>query len=383
MKSNHKKPQILHVTRQFHPAIGGIENVVYNISIESIKKGYKVTVLTLNRNFNHNELLPAEDEIDGIQIIRIPFFGSSRYAIAPSVLKVAYDFDIIHIHSSDFFLDFLAFTKFIHKKKLVLHSHGLYFHTNFVQIFKKLYFHTITSISGNQMDAVLCVSKKDWELLEKIIPSKKLFLIPNGINDRFYSQPQTNNRDPNLMISVGRLSTNKRYDVLIKFFAEIIKDAPEMTLYIIGKDFGELSNIEALIYKLKIQSNIRIMGEISDVELKNCLKKAKFWISTSEYESFGVALLEAMASGCIPIISDIPAYNELVEDKINGFILNFNDLQQSTYIFHEVLQSSDEIFEKIKNLNSKKVEYFRWSSIVDKITNIYEDLFEIPLSTKI
>lgn len=383
MKSNHKNTRILHVTRQFYPVIGGIENVVYNISIESIKKGYKVTVLTLNRIFNHNELLPAVDELDGIRIIRIPFFGSSRYAIAPSALKVANDFDIIHIHSSDFFLDFLAFTKFIHKKKLVFHSHGLYFHTNFAQILKKIYFHTITSISGNLMDAVLCVSRKDQKLLEKIIPIKKLFIVPNGINDSFYSQPQTDNRDPNMMISVGRLSKNKRYDLLIQFFAEISNDASDMTLYIIGKDFGELSNIEALIYKLNILSQVRILGEISDVELRNYLQKAKFWMSASEYESFGVALLEAMASGCIPIVSDIPAYNELVQDKMNGFIIKFNDIQQSTRNFQEILQFSDSVFENIKNKNSIKVEYYRWSSIVDKITKIYENLFDIPLSTKI
>jgi len=328
----------------------------------------------LNRIFNHNEILPEEDEIDGIQIIRIPFFGSSRYALAPSVLKFVFNFDIIHIHSSDFFLDFLAITKFIHKKKLVLHSHGLFFHTNFAQFFKKLYFHTITSISGNLMDAILCVSKKDHELLGKIIPSKKLFLIPNGISNSSYSQPQTDNRDPNMMISVGRLSTNKRYDLLIYFLAEIIKDAPDMTLYIIGKDFGELSNIEALIYRLSIQDHIKILGEISDVELRNYLKKAKFWISTSEYESFGVALLEAMASGCIPIVSDIPAYNELITNKQNGFVINFHELNHSRQNYNEIMNLNNNHCAEIQKINFRKVEIFRWEFIVDKIFQIYENL---------
>jgi len=374
MKSNHKKNRILHVTRQFHPAIGGIENVVYNISIESIKKGYEISVLTLNRIFTNKELFTEFDEIDGIKIFRVPFFGSPRYAIAPKVLNFLNDFDIIHIHSSDFFLDFLAITKFIHKKKLVLHSHGLYFHTNFANNFKKFYFHTFTKLSGNSMDAVLCVSKKDLELLGNIIPSKKLFLIPNGVSDSFLPPFQINDRDPQIMISVGRLSKNKRYDLLIQFFAEIVKDAPDMTLYIIGKDFGELDNIRSLITKFDVNHHVNIMGEISKKVLIEYLQKAKFWISTSDYESFGIALLEAMASGCIPIVSDIPAFKELIQNKNNGFILDFYKIDQSRKIFQEIIQLSKEHNEEIQTLNIKKIESFRWSSIVNQIINIYENL---------
>jgi glycosyltransferase involved in cell wall biosynthesis len=224
------------------------------------------------------------------------------------------------------------------------------------------------------MDAILCVSKKDHELLGKIIPSKKLFLIPNGISNSSYSQPQTDNRDPNMKISVGRLSTNKRYDLLIYFLAEIIKDAPDMTLYIIGKDFGELDNIRSLITKFDVNHHVNIMGEISKKVLIEYLQKAKFWISTSDYESFGIALLEAMASGCIPIVSDIPAFKELIQNKNNGFILDFYKIDQSRKIFQEIIQLSKEHNEEIQTLNIKKIESFRWSSIVNQIINIYENL---------
>lgn len=374
MKSNYKKLRILHVTRQFRPAIGGIENVVYNICVESINQGLEVSVLTLNRIYNNKELLPGFDEIDGIRIIRVPFFGSSRYAIAPSIIKYTKDFDIIHIHSSDFFLDFLAITKFIHKRKLVLHSHGLYFHTEFARTIKKVYFQSFTKLSSRAMDAILCVSNKDLELLGKIIPSKKLFLIPNGVNEQFIPPSKTAERDTNMFISVGRLSKNKHYDLLIILLAEVIKFQTDMILYIIGKDNGELANIESLINKYHLNHHVKIMGEISNEALIEYLQKAKFWISSSGYESFGVALLEALATGCIPIVSNIPAYNELIQYQKNGFILDFYEIDQSKQAFQELLQLSDERYEEIQILNYKKVENYRWNSIVNKIINIYKDL---------
>ena len=113
---------IVHVVRQFHPAVGGFESVVFELALQQIGAGHRVSVVTLNRLLNSpdNARLPAQETVAGIRIVRIPFFGSSRYPLAFSVLKHVGEADIVHVHAIDFFVDFLAWTKPIHRRTLVV-----------------------------------------------------------------------------------------------------------------------------------------------------------------------------------------------------------------------------------------------------------------------
>src|SRR5258708_38766732 len=101
---------IVHVVRQFRPAVGGIESVVEELASAQVAAGHKVRIVTLNRLFKatQNGVLPAHDVVNGAEIIRISFFGSPRYPLAPSAIKWIRDADIVHVHGIDFFVDFLA-----------------------------------------------------------------------------------------------------------------------------------------------------------------------------------------------------------------------------------------------------------------------------------
>ena len=101
---------IVHVVRQFHPGVGGLENVVYELASAQVSAGHRVRVVTLNRLFNaaNRQRLPATETFEGIEIVRIPYFGSSRYPIAPSVLRHIRSADLVHVHAIDFFFDYLA-----------------------------------------------------------------------------------------------------------------------------------------------------------------------------------------------------------------------------------------------------------------------------------
>ena len=79
----HREPmRITHVTRQFTPAVGGLENVVHNLAKAQLKAGQRVKVITLNRDFaKPNIVLPTHEHIDGIEVVRVPYRGSHRYPI--------------------------------------------------------------------------------------------------------------------------------------------------------------------------------------------------------------------------------------------------------------------------------------------------------------
>jgi hypothetical protein len=81
--------RIVHVVRQFYPAIGGFESVVWELATRQAGEGHTVRVITLDRLFKTDKpaKLAARETIAGIEIIRIPFVGSSRYPIAPAGMR--------------------------------------------------------------------------------------------------------------------------------------------------------------------------------------------------------------------------------------------------------------------------------------------------------
>jgi alpha-1,3-mannosyltransferase len=98
--------RIVHVVRQFHPSVGGLEGVVESLATEQIAQGHHVRVVTLNRIFNapYAKRLRSRERRNDIDIVRVPFFGSKRYPIAFGALRYIRDADIVHVHGVDFFL---------------------------------------------------------------------------------------------------------------------------------------------------------------------------------------------------------------------------------------------------------------------------------------
>ncbi len=146
MDKINNKDRIVHIVRQFSPAIGGLENFVKSLAKEQIEDGLDVEVVTLNRIFHQkdNKTLDESEMIEGIKVTRLPYKGSYKYPLALGVIKKIKSADIVHVHAVDFFADFLSLSKFIHKKPLVLSTHGGFFHTTDARFIIKLFFNLIS-----------------------------------------------------------------------------------------------------------------------------------------------------------------------------------------------------------------------------------------------
>ena len=97
--------KIVHVVRQFYPAVGGLENVVRELAAAQVAAGHHVRVVTLNCIFEASAraALPERDVIDGAQVVRVSFFGSRRYPFAPSAIRFVNDADWFTFTPSTFF----------------------------------------------------------------------------------------------------------------------------------------------------------------------------------------------------------------------------------------------------------------------------------------
>ncbi len=135
--------------------------------------------------------------------------------------------------------------------------------------------------------------------------------------------PDRTSRDQ-LVLSVGRLGSEKGYDLLIPAFAEATYDRPDWRLLILGEG-GQRASLEQAVAQLGLVDRVSLPGVKSDPWA--FYQKAAIFVSSSRHEGFGIALCEAMASGCAVIATDCPSGpREIVADRINGLLVTAGDI---------------------------------------------------------
>ena len=362
--------RILHVIRQYKPVIGGMENFVENLAVHLKEKGIESEVLTLNADFSNGERFPEAEIINGIAVRRIPYFGSRRYPIALSAVNYLSEFDLIHIHGVDFLLDYLAGLKLIHKKPMILSTHGGFFHTKKFYLYKKLHFHTFTKMSLRNMSWIVADSEPDYETFKPISP-ERIELIENGINfDHYHTVAQEKGRK-NRFIFVGRFSKNKRIDKLLDLVARLKTEFPDVHLSVVGRDYdhlkGEFLN---LIERYDIGHHVTICEALSEEDLLKEMAEAAYFISASEYEGFGLSSLEAMAGGRTAFLSQIPSFKKMVSDGKNGYLVDFEDMDSAAEKIKQVLRSGGH--DSVRFAGVETARQHSWGAIVDKFISMYE-----------
>src|SRR3989344_7403470 len=254
--------RIFQVTHHTSPCIGGIEKYVIELSQQLKKRGHEVEVLCLDRCPNSKEKLPAEETIDGVKIHRIPCMDLKYYKVAPDVLKFAKGFDVLHVQNIGFFSDFLALTKVLHGKRVVVNTHGGFFHTKKVPLLKKIYFYPLNNLSLHLCNSVLVDSKNDEEVFSKILGSR-MKVMGLGIDLAEYAKIKPL-PDNNRMLYIGRLSRNKGLEGLLDCMKGVVSVNGNARLVLIGKDFdGTEALLKEKIGKLGIEKNVELLGEVS------------------------------------------------------------------------------------------------------------------------
>lgn len=363
--------KVIHVVNHFHPCVGGMEEVVKAITKELVKEGVEVKVICLNKCSKGKEKLPAKDEWNGVQIERIPFIDLKFYKIAPSVLWKIRDADIVHVHGLGFFSDYLVKNKLLHGKKIVLHTHGGVFHTKRISFFKKIYFYTIERIMHKFLDKVFAVSVQDKNLFSKICDKKKIVLLENGVNVEEF---KVGKKTPNSFLYAGRLSKNKRIDLLLEAFARVVQKSPNAKLVIAGVDWENLQReLKLQAKELGISKNVSFLGEVNRAELLKQYSSAEFFVSASEYEGFGITALEASASECIPLVNKIDAF-ENIFGKESYLLIDFFNSEKASEQILEIMRFSESQKKNIKK-QCKEIAFENdWKKKVKKLIEEYKKL---------
>lgn len=190
---------------------------------------------------------------------------------------------------------------------------------------------------------------------------KKLLYRPN-----FIEQNETNpleNRYDNKILAVGRLVEQKNFKILIEEFKNT-KDDFEIT--IVGE--GKLEN-ELKALALKNNVDLKLIGSVSYEELKNIYQNYRYFISTSLFEGNPKTLLEAMASGCVVLASNISNHSEIIKNGLSGYIFNLNNPQ----LLKKINQLKNDFNLQTKISNNAINEVYKNNSLENLISLLDED----------
>lgn len=317
--------RVAHVVRQFHPGVGGLEGFVLSLAKEQRAQGINAEVITLDRIFaDPDTVLPRHDRVDGVPVRRISYSGSRRYPFAPSIFACIEPYDLVHVHAVDFFSDWLAATRWLHRKPMVLSTHGGFFHTSFARFAKAIYFRTATRFTVRRYARVIACSSNDEAIFKKITPARRLRRIDNGVDTLKFAGKSSPELRP-VFVYFGRFSQNKGLIELIETFDALAKQVGGAHLHLMGRDWdGLLPLMRERIAALQREDSITIHENPADREISEVMSQSSFFVSASRYEGFGLTLVEGMSAGLIPVVSQIPSFTTILADNNVAMQVDFD-----------------------------------------------------------
>ncbi len=194
---------------------------------------------------------------------------------------------------------------------------------------------------------------------------KKISVIPNILHLVFAAQERSSEsskdrNDRKIILTMGRLSKEKRIDIILRAFHKLYVDFPNWNLHIAGEG-PERKNIESLIDELGLSDRVTMCGLVSDV--KKAYLNADLFVMSSDQEGFPNTLCEAMQSGlCVVSTKCSTGPAEIIHQGIDGFLVPVGDVDafQSQL---RVLMADDLLRKKIGDTARENIKRFDWFHI--------------------
>ena len=171
------------------------------------------------------------------------------------------------------------------------------------------------------------------------------------------------------ILTAGRLSYIKGYDMLIKAMPKVIEKYPEWRLEIIGEG-SQQEVLEDIIKEENMRNNIRIKKFVNNLE--EVMEEYSFFVMSSRNEGFGLVLAEAQAKGLPTISFDCKTGpNEIINNEKDGLLVESGNIEKLSDAIIKMIEKGEERVEMSKNAveNSKRFS-------IDKICTEWKQLFE-------
>lgn len=232
--------------------------------------------------------------------------------------------DVLHVKRSYLFPLILSLLQLSNRPKVVITLRGsdTYLWPWVSEKWKNFYINR-----GYGIDAFVVQSKDQKAYaIKQGLPENKVSIIPASIsknNDKII--PKVLNKNKKIrFISVQRFTWQKNIQGNLLFIKKLSESIPNIEYNIYGKgDNLNTSEIYYLADRLGLLEIVRVKGTITNSSMKKIFRSYDYILQLSLSESLGVAILEAMQQGVVPIVSNIGGLKDIVENNVNGIINDF------------------------------------------------------------
>ena len=364
-------PLAVQVVRQYIPNRGGLEDVVAQLSRQLLSRGFRVRVVTLDRLFSApGRTLPARETIDGIEVVRIPFSGSTRYPVAPRVFRHLADADLVHVHAIDFFYDALAWGWLLHRKPMVATTHGGFFHTAKLSGLKTVWFNTVTRLSSLAYRRVIGCSAQDARTFERVAGSR-VIRIDNGADTQKFADAGARTLRRRL-ITIGRFSVNKRLDRLMDAMVPLAAENPEWHLEIAGVPGDHSSDdLAAMVRARGLEANVDVHVGLTNGAVRHLIGGTSLFASASEYEGFGLVAIEAMTAGLMPVLHPNVAYRDLAASHPEIRLCDFADARVAADGIRQAHATLERDPAAYRRAAIEASAAYSWDRVADRYVEVY------------
>jgi N-acetyl-alpha-D-glucosaminyl L-malate synthase BshA len=362
-----------------YPTFGGSGVLATELGKALAQKGHQVHFITYQQPVRLNGFIPNIFYHE-VQVPTYPLFDYPPYetALASTMVDVIRNnnLDLLHVHYAIPHASAAYMAKKILEKEgkkipVITTLHG----TDITLVGRDKTYAPVVTFSINESDAVTAVSQnlRD-ETFKHFEINKEIEVIVNFVDvSRFQRKPIDAFKKviaPNgerVLLHASNFRKIKRVQDVVRIFAEVNKQVPSKLLFV--GDGPERSTAEDLARELGVCDEVRFVGKQEQME--DILAIADLFLLTSEYESFGLAALEAMAAG-VPVVStNAGGLSEINVDGETGFMANVGDVAAMSGQALTILRDP-KILQQFKNRAAQHAKQFD----INHIIPIYERLYE-------
>lgn len=208
------------------------------------------------------------------------------------------------------------------------------------------------------------------------LTKRKLEIVSNGIDLKKYNKTNNHDLDPKLkkILYIGRLEKRKGLKYLLDAF-KLLSDKDKTYKLIIAGDGPDREKLEFYTKKEQIR-NVKFLGYIDEKTKLKLLGESDIFCSPALYgESFGIVLLEAMATGCVVVAGNNSGYDNVMSGRGQISLVNPKDITEFARRIN--LLASDELLRSAwKEWARKHVQNYDYDKVIDQYVELYEKAYD-------
>ncbi len=191
------------------------------------------------------------------------------------------------------------------------------------------------------LDSFTAVSEAAMEYL-RTMTNEPVSIVPNGIDLKNFHTPRHRSKNAKkTILYIGRLEKRKGIMYLLKAFAVLSEKETDVKLVIAG-DGVDRQKLEDLSIELGIDDKVKFLGYVTETKKKQLLREADLFCSPAIYgESFGIVLLEAMATGLVTVAGNNSGYASVLQGLGSISLVNTKQIDEFAHRLHLLLRERD------------------------------------------